>query len=326
MAVPRAQLGGAFGSGVYPTAPHQIDVAGIINAAAGGASSLLQGAYLRKVAERNYANSQAMQRSAAAQRTFENTRQTTQDTLAAQRYAEEKQRADRDYNLRVEENRQKALAAGIDPVQQIVPPTTLPIANTPSQEPGIATLDQTAPPPAPRPAQPITPLRVPMAGISTPEQYNPAHDVGLQRSIKLRSIPVARPPVDLGAVKAEATARAQGTAAGRPAKTPAEDKQAGVSIRQAIQQARTAYMKDEKDQFNTVTKPGMSWADANKAALADVVEAWGEEPVRTAIGGKATKETPHPQTGLTDSQVSEAMASGAKSPADVRAYWKGKKR
>lgn len=55
MAVPRANPGGMYGSGVFPQAPHQIDVSGAINAIAGGASSLIHGAYLRKMGQMNYA-------------------------------------------------------------------------------------------------------------------------------------------------------------------------------------------------------------------------------------------------------------------------------
>ncbi len=54
MAVPRANLGGDFGSGVHPQQPHMIDVAGLLQAGLGGASSLIHNAYLRKVGERNY--------------------------------------------------------------------------------------------------------------------------------------------------------------------------------------------------------------------------------------------------------------------------------
>lgn len=54
MAIPRASVGGLFGSGVFPTAPHQIDIAGAINAISGGASSLMHGAYLRKMGQQNY--------------------------------------------------------------------------------------------------------------------------------------------------------------------------------------------------------------------------------------------------------------------------------
>lgn len=53
MAVPRAQLGGMFGSGYSPPTAHPIDIGGAIDAAVGGASSLIQNVYTRKIAEAN---------------------------------------------------------------------------------------------------------------------------------------------------------------------------------------------------------------------------------------------------------------------------------
>ena len=50
MPVPRANPGGLYGSGVHPTAPHQIDVAGAIKRdRRQRARSLIHGAYLRKM-------------------------------------------------------------------------------------------------------------------------------------------------------------------------------------------------------------------------------------------------------------------------------------
>lgn len=55
MAVPRAQLGGPFGGGPVASSAPSIDVAGAIDAAVNGASSLLQNALIRKIAERREA-------------------------------------------------------------------------------------------------------------------------------------------------------------------------------------------------------------------------------------------------------------------------------
>lgn len=56
----RANLGGAFGSGRQPTGDGNLDVSSLVNAIGNQASSLIQSAYLRKLAERQRADQQAL--------------------------------------------------------------------------------------------------------------------------------------------------------------------------------------------------------------------------------------------------------------------------
>ena len=78
----RASVGGMFGSGMQPRGGGNIDIASAINAIGNQASSLVQSAYLRKVAERE----RAMQ--AAAQRTATEDKRVQRET-EAQRRAED---------------------------------------------------------------------------------------------------------------------------------------------------------------------------------------------------------------------------------------------
>lgn len=73
----RAQLGGVFGSGLYPKQPVQDNVGNAIDAVTRGATTLIQGAYARKQAERQ----QALQDQERARLDREEQRKVEQDTF-----------------------------------------------------------------------------------------------------------------------------------------------------------------------------------------------------------------------------------------------------
>lgn len=62
MPPPRTPLGGPFGGGTPPRQPPTTDVAGLIDVFTNGASSLLQGAFARKMALRNREHADALER------------------------------------------------------------------------------------------------------------------------------------------------------------------------------------------------------------------------------------------------------------------------
>jgi len=73
----RAQLGGVFGSGLYPGQPVQDNVGNAIDAVTRGATTLIQSAYARKQAERQ----QAIQDAERARQDREEQRKVEQDTF-----------------------------------------------------------------------------------------------------------------------------------------------------------------------------------------------------------------------------------------------------
>lgn len=193
----RAQLGGLEGSGVYPTASAAPDWAGIINAAAGGASSLIHGAFVRKLAR-------------------------NQQALAVQKEAREQQRVDQENDFRMremgqkdEELRLKKLTSGVTPSTTTTTPAmpgadVTVKADLPAAMPGVATLEPGASPAAPVPVPPdqrqsIARLRVPAqpsTSLTTPESYDPTKAAGY-----VKTIDVAKLKTD-AATQAQAAARA----------------------------------------------------------------------------------------------------------------------
>src|SRR5690349_20970129 len=89
----RAQLGGMFGSGVQPRGGGNIDIGGAINAIGNQASSLIQSAYLRKIAERERQKEDAALAQARADR-------QAQMAIDAQRRAEDVQFRTQEFEFR----------------------------------------------------------------------------------------------------------------------------------------------------------------------------------------------------------------------------------
>lgn len=83
----RARMGGVFGSGLYPQQPVQDNVGNAIDAVTRGATTLIQGAYARKMAER---------------------KQAFQDAELARQNREEQRRIDQDAFTRDLDNRREA--------------------------------------------------------------------------------------------------------------------------------------------------------------------------------------------------------------------------
>lgn len=64
--------------------------------------------------------------------------------------------------------------------------------------------------------------------------------------------------------------------------------------------------------------------EAGLAALNNHDDKFDYGSIGREIEGATAAAVPHPATGLTDAQVSEAMTHGATSPASVRDYWKSR--
>lgn len=322
MAVPRANLPGPFNSGVVSEPMRPIDIAGAIAALTGGASSLIHNAYLRKVGEQN-------RRAAEAQRAFENARQVAADTRQATIDKETRADKDRDHALKVEEQRQKALQAGITPATTVVPAgeTTVAQGQSPTLAPGAATLDPAAEPAAPVAVQRPSPLRTPRSAAVVAEHYDPANDVQLQRSLKLRAVPPGRAAVDTpgtaehtAAVTADADARAKATAKYRAPRTNTEKASQRIAIRQSVQQARAKYIAGDKDFMGNVSGR-LDPLAANVRALQEAAEVYGEDAVHDAFGTKGitpvTSKTPAPKAGALPRIATPGAPAAPATPGNV---------
>lgn len=193
----RAQLGGLEGSGMYPTPSGAPDYASLISAAAGGASTLIQNAFMRKMAR-------------------------NQAALAAQREVREQQKADQEHEFKTremaqkdEELRLKKITSGVTPATTTTTPAMpgadLSVkADLPAAAPGVATLAPGAAPAAPVAVPPeqrqsIARLRVPAqraTSLTTPESYDPTKAAGY-----VKTIDVAKLRTD-AATQAQSVARA----------------------------------------------------------------------------------------------------------------------
>lgn len=122
MPVPRTNRGGAFGGGPIPAQAPSIDVAGALGALASGASSLLQGAYLRRLAQQNRDQALAQQQlvnedrrlareDATAKRTFD-------EGIATKRLALDEQKARTEATHRAA----KLRAKGFAPASEVTEP------------------------------------------------------------------------------------------------------------------------------------------------------------------------------------------------------------
>jgi len=256
MAIPRTAPSGIFGSGFQPAAPQVVDYGQLIDAAMGGATSLVHGAYLRKVAERNAAIAQQERDQRTRQLEFEQQQATARAARETEKDKWEREKADRDFQLRERELEAKKREAGIVPPQQVVPP-----------------------------GGPIAP-----AGITLPERYDPAHDVSLQRGKALRAAPTYRTPAEIpgtpehtAAVAADAEARAKAEAKYRRPASDGEAASQRAAIKSAIDVARAKYIRGTTDRVGRVTG-AMSPKDANQKAIEDAAEIYGESAVREAIG------------------------------------------
>ncbi len=277
MAIPRAAPSGIFGSGYQPAAARPLDIGSIIDAATSGASSLLQGAYIRKVAERNAAAAQEQRRYEREQDTARVTRETERDKF-------DREKADRDYELRKRELEQKARESGVVPPQQIVPP-----------------------------GGPVAP-----AGITLPEHYDPERDVSVRRARATRGRTPAEIPgtkEHLAAVTAEAEARARASARFRAPASDAEIGSRRIAIRQSIQEARKRYVGGDPDRMG---KGALSPLEANRKALEDAFEIYGEEAVNDAIGVRMPK-LKAPQLGTSYTPAGGTpIEGGPAAPAPLR--------
>lgn len=263
MAIPRTAPSGIFGSGYQPAAPQVVDYGQLIDAVTSGASSLVHGAYLRKIAERNAQIAQQDREGKARQQQFENEQATARAARETQNHDWEREKADRDFQLRERELEAKRREAGIVPPQQVVPP-----------------------------GGPIMP-----AGVTLPERYDPAHDVALQRGKELRAAPNYRTPAEIpgtpehtAAVAADAEARAKADAKYRRPASDGEAASQRAAVKSAIDVARAKYIRGTTDRVGRVTG-AMAPKDANQKAIEDAAEIYGEEAVRDAVG-KGVRLTP----------------------------------
>lgn len=201
----RANLGGVEGSGIYPSPGGAPDWASILHAVSGGASSLLQGSYLRKLAARN---------------------QAAQDATTARAVAKEDE--DRAFKVREldqkdQEFRLHQLEAGVTPGQRTVVPSVPAhdvsvAAPLPASMPGVATLDPSAPPVADV-ATPIqqVPARLrlpPLAGgtIQQPDTYDPTKAAGYLKTIDVAKLRADAQQEGATTARAAAMARVERTA------------------------------------------------------------------------------------------------------------------
>lgn len=170
----RAQLGGIEGSGQYVTGSGAPDYAAMIQAIAGGASSLIHNAYLRKLANRQNA-------AATAQREFENKRQSEQDAReVAKAKADAEDRRQR-LALDAEKLRIEKVKAGFTPAHEEAVP------DTPAGP--VQTID--LPVAAGQPAAPPLRLRTPaMRGgtVQMPEEYDPTKAEGYVKAIDTQAL------------------------------------------------------------------------------------------------------------------------------------------
>ena len=175
----RAQLGGIAGSGVYDTGSGAPDYASIINAIAGGASTLIHNAYLRKLSRRQAD-------AAAAQQVVENTRQATRDT-------EDRTEKERRFKLDSEKLRIEKIKAGFTPAHEEtvpgVPEHDVELrAELPSRMPGVHSLESGAGMAESVDAPPSLPARLRMPALpagsrSVDETYDPTKAEGYVKAI-----------------------------------------------------------------------------------------------------------------------------------------------
>ena len=274
MAIPRAAPSGIFGSGYQPAAPNVMDIGSVIDAAVNGASSLLQGAYLRKVAERNAQIADQTRKEVVAQRNLENRRADEAVTYKKQQDTQAKAERDRQHELDKEKVRQAALEKGIRPAGEIPAGIVAP-----------------------------TPTKV-------PERYDPNQDRDLQRQLRVRATPTPdrRTPAEIPGnpaynerVKTEAEIRARAAAKFRQPATDQERSSQRIAIRRAVQESRTAHLKGTTFDRRGNPIDALSPVDAHRQAIEDASEIWGEEAVADAVGNMIAPPAPTMGTSFTPS-------------------------
>ncbi len=190
---------GLFGSYTFPDSRPKIDVGGILDAAANGASSLIHGAYMKRLAD---ANMQIAQREQADR--------DQQVAIEQAREAREGQTADREFGLKAEAERHRFIEAGGIPestqfnyttpntddvtsgYQANVPKGVQPY-NPAGAGPGLGT-DQSpiaramsAAPGVPQSVAPTPPAAPPRA-TTTPESFDPMRNVTTARQLAVQDL------------------------------------------------------------------------------------------------------------------------------------------
>ena len=178
-----------MGSGIYPTPSGQLDVSSAIDALTNGASSLIHGAYLR--------------RQAAIQNQQQKARQDIEDQRYEREQARTREVQDRDYALKVEQQRKQDLANGFTPASTditLTPPPASTGLGIPADGASAIQSAMTAGLSAGTPAGGASPLTSPvdigqlptMNVTETPESYDPTRAASVVRATETARINAER--------------------------------------------------------------------------------------------------------------------------------------
>lgn len=240
MAVPRAQLGGTMGSGLYPSASPPLDIANAITAATQGASTLIQNAYLRKRAKAEDDRQARIDQQQEAERTYQHGQDTIRNAYAQAQEGRASAAAGEASTRQAAEDYESGIRPDAGPVvPQMLPHPEgmnvpdLPIPGTSQPSPRIALsggrfLDPSQTPEARKKAEQAAQLdatasRLVAAGIRGPDGKPYSKDALMAiisvdptaiSSLLTPKAPILGSPAYNDAQKAAAKARTEGNAAG----------------------------------------------------------------------------------------------------------------